>query len=68
MQRTDYARIAFVVVLLVVVYYVFRILQPFLTALIWAGILATVFYSVFEELARRHKRRGLGRPRAFVQV
>jgi predicted PurR-regulated permease PerM len=59
MQRTDYARIAFVVVLLVVVYYVFRILQPFLTALVWAGILATVFYSVFQDLARRLKRRRL---------
>jgi len=59
MQRKDYARIAFVVVLLVVVYYVFRILQPFLTALVWAAILATVFYSVFQDLARRLKRRRL---------
>lgn len=56
MQRHDYARIAFVVVLLVVVYYVFRILRPFLTALVWATILATVFYPVFEGLARRLKR------------
>jgi predicted PurR-regulated permease PerM len=59
MQRTDYARIAFAVVFLVVVYYVFRILQPFLTALVWAGILATVFYSVFQDLARRLKHRRL---------
>ncbi len=59
MQRNDYARIAFVIVLLVVVYYVFRILQPFLTALVWAAILATVFYAVFQDLARRLKRRRL---------
>jgi predicted PurR-regulated permease PerM len=56
MQRHDYGRIAFLVVLLVVLYYVFRILQPFFTALIWAAILATVFYSVYERLARRLKR------------
>jgi predicted PurR-regulated permease PerM len=59
MQRHDYARIAFAVVLLVVLYYVFLILRPFLPALSWAAILATVFYSVFEELARRLKRRRL---------
>ena len=56
MQRATYARIAFIAVLLVVLYYVFRILQPFLVALIWAAILATVFHPVFETLARRLKR------------
>lgn len=56
MQRDDYARIAFVVVLLIVGYYVFRILTPFLTGLIWAAILATVFHPLFETLARRLKR------------
>lgn len=56
MQRRDYARIAFVAVLLIVVYYVFRILKPFLTALVWAAILATVFYPVFGWLARRLRR------------
>lgn len=56
MQRRDYARIAFVVVLLVVVYYVFRILQPFLSALVWAAILATVFYPAFDWLSRRVRR------------
>ena len=53
MQRDAYARIAFVVVLLIVGYYVFRILTPFLTGLIWAAILATVFHPAFATLARR---------------
>jgi predicted PurR-regulated permease PerM len=56
MQRNEYARITFVVVLLVVAYYVFRILQPFLTALVWAAILATVFHPLQEILVRRLKR------------
>ncbi len=51
MQREEYARIAFVVVLLVVLYYVFRILQPFLTALIWAAVLATAFHPAYRKLA-----------------
>jgi len=55
MQRATYARIALIAVLAVVVYYVFRILQPFLGALVWAAILATVFHPVFESLARRLK-------------
>ncbi|MBI4164128.1 MAG: AI-2E family transporter [Acidobacteria bacterium] len=59
MERYSYARIAFVAVLLVVVYYVFRILQPFLVALIWAAILATVFHPLFDSLVRRLKRREL---------
>ena len=46
-------RVAFVIVLLVVLYYVFRILEPFLTALAWAAILATVFHPLYEWLARR---------------
>lgn len=58
MERRDYARIAFVAVLIVVLYYVFRILEPFLSALVWASILATAFFPVFRRLARR-----LGRPR-----
>jgi hypothetical protein len=43
MQRTDYGRIAILIVLVIVLYYVFRILEPFLPALAWAAILATVF-------------------------
>ena len=56
MERRDYARVAFVVVLLVVLYYVFRILQPFLPALGWAAILATAFYPVYEKISHRLKR------------
>jgi predicted PurR-regulated permease PerM len=56
MQRQDYARIGFVAVLLVVVYYVFRIFMPFLAGLVWAAILATVFYPAYERLARWLKR------------
>lgn len=66
MQRGDYARIAFVVVLLVVLYYVFRILQPFLTALVWAAVLATVFHPVYERLAHRLQRPRLASALACV--
>ena len=66
MQRDDYARIAFVVVFLIVGYYVFRILTPFLTGLIWAAILATVFHPVFETLAGRLKRPHLASALACV--
>jgi predicted PurR-regulated permease PerM len=37
----------------VVLYYVFRILEPFLPALVWAAILATVFHPLFSTLSRR---------------
>ena len=53
MQRTDYARIALLIVLVIVLYYVFRILEPFLPALAWAAILATVFHPLFSALSRR---------------
>jgi predicted PurR-regulated permease PerM len=59
MPRTDYARIAILVVLVVVLYYVFRIMEPFLYGLVWAAILASVFHPLFSALARR-----LRRPRA----
>jgi predicted PurR-regulated permease PerM len=59
MQRQLYARIAFVVVFLAVAYYVFRILAPFLTGLVWAAILATVFHPAYEHLARWLKRPSL---------
>jgi len=54
-----YGRLAVVVVLAIVVYYVARILQPFLPALVWAAILATVFYPVYERLARLVRRPGV---------
>jgi predicted PurR-regulated permease PerM len=53
MPRPDYARIAVLLVLLIVLYYVFRILEPFLPALVWAAILATVFHPLFSALSRR---------------
>jgi len=68
MQKMTYARIAFVAVLLIVLYYVFRILQPFLVALIWAAILATVFHPVFETLSRRWKRPELAGVLACVLI
>lgn len=68
MERIGYARIAFVAVLLVVLYYAFRILQPFLAALIWAAILATVFYPVYESMARRLKRPELAGVLACVLI
>ncbi|MFB3922956.1 MAG: AI-2E family transporter [Terriglobia bacterium] len=66
MQRDDYARIAFVIVFLAVAYYVFRILAPFLTGLIWAAILATVFHPLFETGVRRLKRPQLASAAACV--
>jgi predicted PurR-regulated permease PerM len=59
MSRSSYARIALVVVLLLVGYWVFRILQPFLSALVWAVILATVFYPSYERLCRWLRRPAL---------
>jgi predicted PurR-regulated permease PerM len=56
MQRTDYGRIAVLIVLVIVLYYVFRILEPFLPALAWAAILASVFHPLFSALSRRLRR------------
>jgi predicted PurR-regulated permease PerM len=53
MQRTDYGRIAVLIVLVIVLYFVFRILEPFLPALAWAAILASVFYPLFSAFSRR---------------
>jgi predicted PurR-regulated permease PerM len=53
MPRLVYARVALLLILVVVLYYVFRILEPFLPALVWAAILASVFHPLFSVLARR---------------
>ena len=53
MNRSDYSRIAVLLILVVVLYYVFRILEPFLHGLIWAAILASIFHPLFSTLARR---------------
>jgi predicted PurR-regulated permease PerM len=44
---------------LLVGYWVFRILQPFLAALAWAAILATVFYPSYQRLVRWVRRPSL---------
>ena len=56
MPPSKYGRMAFVLALLLVGYGVFRILQPFLSALVWAVILATVFHPLYEWLSRRLRR------------
>jgi predicted PurR-regulated permease PerM len=56
MPRPDYSRIAVLVVLLIVLYFVYRIVEPFLHGLVWAAILATVFYPLFSALSRRLRR------------
>jgi predicted PurR-regulated permease PerM len=53
MPRPEYARFAVLLVFAIVLYYVFRILEPFLPALVWAAILATVFYPLFSFLSCR---------------
>ena len=53
MTRAGYARIAVLVVLGAVLYCVFRILEPFLPALVWAAVLDTVFYPLYSALLRR---------------
>ncbi len=55
MERTSYTRFVFLCLLLLTLYAVLRILRPFLPALAWAAILATVSYPSFERLARRLK-------------
>jgi len=59
MQRSDYGRIALLLILVLVLYYVIRILQPFFSALVWAAILATVFYPFFQRIARLARRPSL---------
>jgi len=59
MERSQYARVVFVVLLLLVLYYVVQILYPFLHALAWAAILAIASHPLFERLSRRLRRPGL---------
>jgi predicted PurR-regulated permease PerM len=59
MERSQYARFVFLLLLLLVLYYVFEILYPFLHALAWAAILAIASHSLFERLSRRLKRPSL---------
>ncbi len=56
MQRAEYGRITLLIVLAIVLYFVCRILEPFLSALAWAAILATVFHPLYDRLHRRLRR------------
>jgi predicted PurR-regulated permease PerM len=56
MSRSDYSRIAVLLVLVVVLYFIFRVLEPFLHGLIWAAILASIFHPLFSTLSRRLRR------------
>jgi predicted PurR-regulated permease PerM len=56
MQTNTYGRISFYIVFAVVLYYVYRVLAPFLSGLVWAGILATVFRPFFIWIRRRVRR------------
>src|SRR5581483_3479706 len=53
MPRGDYGRISILIILVVVVYLTVRILEPFIVALLWAVVLATVFYPVFNRLSHQ---------------
>ena len=66
MQRSDYGRIAFLVVLVVVLYFVARILKPFFPALVWSVILATLSYPLFQWLSRVVRRPRLASALACV--
>src|SRR5215467_14284781 len=56
MERSQYARFVFLCLLVLTLYFVFLILRPFLTALVWAAVLATAAYPLFQRLSRRLKR------------
>jgi predicted PurR-regulated permease PerM len=56
MERSQYARVVFLCLLVLTLYFVFLILRPFLTALVWAAVLATAAYPLFQRLSRRLKR------------
>src|SRR5271157_1104261 len=56
MPRPDYSRIGVLVILAIVLYFVYRILEPFLRGLAWATILAITFYPVFSAMSRRLRR------------
>lgn len=70
MPRPNYARFAVLLVFLIVLYYVYRVLEPFLPALVWAAILATVFHPLYASLARRlrHPRGASALTCVFVTV
>src|ERR1700682_5305738 len=48
--------------LLLLIYLVFRIVEPFLVPLAWSGVLAIFFYPVHKQIMRR----GRPKPAAFI--
>ncbi|MCL5671539.1 MAG: hypothetical protein M1423_09650 [Acidobacteria bacterium] len=57
--QSGLARAFLLILLAIVLYFVGRILKPFFPALAWAAILATVFYPVYQWMARYFHRREL---------
>lgn len=57
--QSGIARVFLLIVLVLVLYFVGRILKPFFPALTWSAILATVFYPVYQRVARVLHRREL---------
>ena len=54
-----FARAFLLVILVFVLYFVARVVEPFFAPLAWAAILATVFYPVFQRMARALRRKEL---------
>lgn len=57
--RAGVGRIFLLLLLAVVLYYVVRILSPVLSGLVWAAILATVFYPVYQRALHYLRKREL---------
>ena len=60
MADRTYGKYFFIFCLLVALYFVYRMVQPFLAAVVWAGVFATVFYPLYRWLARKIRRPRLG--------
>jgi predicted PurR-regulated permease PerM len=57
--QSGLARAFLLVILGFVLYFAWRIVEPFFAPLAWAAILATVFYPVFQRMARALRRKEL---------
>lgn len=55
MKRDQLISIFFIVLLIFVVFQIFRILSPFMTAIFWSAILAFAFYPLYTRLKERLK-------------
>ena len=60
MADTTYGKYFFIACLTVAVYFVYRILDPFLSAVVWAAILATASYPLYRRLVGKIRRPWLG--------